>query len=82
MPAALTLTNGGELVGFVPTRYPGTVASADAALLLARRTDWTVHGGAQLGLGQRLFATDSGDYALQDTRTIEFDVVDRGAGAA
>jgi type VI secretion system protein ImpE len=86
MPAALTLTNGGELVGFIPSRYPGTVASADAALLLGRRTDWTEHAGAQLGLGQRLFATDSGDYALQDTRTIEFDapagVADQGAGAA
>jgi type VI secretion system protein ImpE len=72
-PAALTLTNGGELVGFVPTRYPGTATSLEDALLLARRTDWAPHGGdVQFGLGQRLFATDSADYALMDTREIVF----------
>ena len=82
MPASLTLRNGGELVGFVPTRYPGTVASADDALLLARRTDWVAHGdGLQAGLGQRLFATDGGDHALMDTRAISFDHAD-GAEAA
>lgn len=81
MPATLTLTNGGELIGFVPTRYPGTVASADDALLLARRTDWVDHGAdGQLGLGQRLFATDGADYALMDTRTIVFGHADDGAG--
>ncbi len=73
MPATLTLVNGGEMVGLVPTRYPGTVASMDDALLLARRTDW-VAGGAdsQVGVGQRLFATDSADHALMDTREIAF----------
>ena len=73
MPAMLTLTNGGELVGFVPTRYPGSAASTDSAVLLARRTDWVdQEAGIQFGLGQRLFATDLDDYALMDTRTITF----------
>jgi len=82
MPASLILRNGGDLVGFVPTRYPGTVASADDALLLARRTDWVAQGdGLQAGLGQRLFATDSGDHALMDTRAISFEHAD-AAGAA
>lgn len=82
MPAGVALRNGGELVGFVPTRYPGTVGGADDALLLARRTDWVAHGdGVQVGLGQRLFATDSGDHALMDTRTIGFARAD-GAGVA
>lgn len=73
MPVMLTLTNGGKLPGFVPTRYPGSAASADDALLLARRTDWVAQSAdVQFGLGQRLFATDSTDYALMDTRTINF----------
>lgn len=84
MPVNVTLVNGGELVGFVPTRYPGTVASQDDALLLARRTDWSAHGdGVQFGLGQRLFATDSGDAALMDMRDIRFDQLPGAdAGAA
>ena len=85
MPAMLQLNNGGELVGFVPSRYPGTAASADDDLLLARRTDWVAHGAdAQVGLGQRLLATDAADYALLDARAIRFthDATAAGPGAA
>ena len=85
MPAMLQLNNGGELVGFVPSRYPGTAASADDDLLLARRTDWVAHGAdAQVGLGQRLLATDAADYALLDARAIRFthDAPAAGPGAA
>jgi type VI secretion system protein ImpE len=85
MPAMLQLNNGGELVGFVPSRYPGTGASADDDLLLARRTDWVAHGAdAQVGLGQRLLATDAADYALLDVRAIRFthDAQDAGPDAA
>ena len=73
IPATLNLTNGGELIGFIPSRYPGTIASGQDALLLARATDWVDEGDSQLGLGQRMFATDSSDYALLDTRAIVFD---------
>lgn len=74
MPAMLTLANGGGLAGMVPTRYPGSTASADGAVLLARRTEWSERAdGIQFGLGQRLFASDSADYALMDTRSIVFD---------
>lgn len=73
MPAMVTLANGGELPGFIPTRYPGSVASGSDALLLARRTEWIEGaGGAQYGLGQRLFASDAADHALMDVRAIEF----------
>lgn len=81
MPATLLLTNGGELVGFIPTRYPGTAQSHDDALLLARRTDWLDHGAiAQYGLGQRLLATDSADFALMDVRAIVFTQEDAAHG--
>ena len=74
MPASFTWTNGAQTVGLVPTRYNDTVASADDALLLARRTDWVEQGAAGgHGLGQRMLATDAGDYPLMDVRAIEFD---------
>ena len=70
-PAYFTWTNGGESVGLVPTRYPGSQASADPQIRLARRTEW-VDRGAELfiGLGQRMLATDAGEYPLMDARAI------------
>ena len=69
-PASFTWTNGAQTVGLIPTRYNETVASADDALLLARRTEWAASGH---GLGQRMLVTDAGEYALMDVRVIEFD---------
>ncbi|MFC3550077.1 type VI secretion system accessory protein TagJ [Lysobacter cavernae] len=73
-PVAVTWRNGGEALGFVPVRYPGTERSDDGQLLLARRTDWTGVDG-DIGLGQRMWATDGGDYPLLDVRQIVFDPV-------
>jgi len=71
MPAHFTWANGGEAVGFIPTRYPGS-AAADAALALSRRTEWVDrNAGWFTGLGQRMFATDAGEYPVQDIRRIE-----------
>lgn len=74
MPAHFQFTNGGEVVGLVPTRYPDTDLAAGDALALARRTDWTARTpGDFIGLGQRLLATDGGDIALMDLRSVVFD---------
>jgi type VI secretion system protein ImpE len=71
-PAQFQWSNGGEAEGFIPARYPGTEASADGALRLARRTDWIEKAnGSSLGLGQRLLTTDQEDYPLLETREIE-----------
>lgn len=71
MPANLTLQNGGELYGLIPTRYPATVAQGDDSLLLARRTEWReMPGQALQALGQRMLATDVADFALMDVREI------------
>jgi type VI secretion system protein ImpE len=71
MPAQFVWTNGGEAVGFVPTRYPGSERQEDAAL--ARRTEWQDAGaGWFLGLGQRMLATDTGEVALMDIRRVAF----------
>lgn len=73
LPARFTWTNGGAVSGHIPVRYPGTEATADDALRLARGTAWReVPGGAFLGLGQRLLTTDQGDSPLLECRAIEF----------
>jgi type VI secretion system protein ImpE len=73
LPASLTFTNGGSSVALIPTRYPGSEKSPDAAIRLARKTDWIERdGGLFTGLGQRLFATDSGERPILETRLIGF----------
>jgi type VI secretion system protein ImpE len=75
MPAHFLWTNKGETLGFIPTRYPGSEASPELAM--ARRTEWQDRGHDWFtGLGQRMFATDAGEYAVMDTRRIVFDTAD------
>ena len=75
-PAHFLFANGGEVVGVIPTRYPGSELSTDGLIQLARKTDWLeVHEGEFQGLGQRLLATDAGDFALLDVRSIELEPV-------
>lgn len=73
-PVSITWSNGGEVPGFVPVRYPGSERSGNGALQLARATEWSqVDGETFLGLGQRMFATDAGEHPLLETREIVFD---------
>ncbi len=74
IPANFTWINGGEISGYIPSRYPGTEASSDNALRLARKTDWEERAdGLWCGLGQRMLTTDQNDYPLLEIRKIEFD---------
>ena len=74
MPAYFTWANGGESVGLIPTRYPGSQASADSQVRLARRTDWADRGAELfVGLGQRMLATDAGEYPIMDARAIRLE---------
>jgi len=71
MPAHFEFTNGGDVVGLIPTRYPDTDLAAGDMLALSRRTDWREkEPGVFVGLGQRLIATDSGEFALMDIRSV------------
>ena len=71
LPAQFVWTNGGEMAGFVPVRYPQTELAADGNLRLGRRTEWTERAaGTCLGLGQRLFCTDQAEYPLLESRNI------------
>jgi type VI secretion system protein ImpE len=83
MPAQLVFANGGETVALIPTRYPGSEASEDGAICMARKTEWFDAGNDRwFGLGQRVLATDVGEHALMSVRTIELDDVSAAAEAA
>lgn len=74
MPAHVQFENGGELVALIPTRYPGSEASADGLIALARKTVWDeVAPDAHHGLGQRILTTDAGDVPLMEIRTLSID---------
>jgi len=74
IPAHFTWANGGESVALIPSRYPGSEASGDARIRLGRRTEWEEQpGGVYLGLGQRMLATDAGEYSLLDVREISLE---------
>ncbi len=74
IPANFVWVNGGSVVGFIPSRYPGSEKSGDDAIRLARQTRWDEPlEGLYIGLGQRMLATDRDEYALLDIRRIDFD---------
>ena len=74
-PAEFRWANGGEAVGFIPTRYPGTEACDDNRLRLSRLTDWTEAGNELvLGHGQRILVTDQNDYPLLSVEKVSLNV--------
>lgn len=82
MPAHFTWANGGESVGLIPARYPGSESAADPDLRRAGRTEWLEQPGATyIGLGQRMFFTDGGEYPLLDVRHILLETADESPGA-
>lgn len=71
MPASLSLANGGDVVAFIPTRYPGSERAKDPRVVMARSTEWQERPAETfLGLGQRLWTTDQGEHALMDVRVM------------
>ena len=78
-PVHFTWANGGQSVGMIPTRYPGSESATDPLLQLARKTDWRNASDSSdvefdVGIGQRMLATDNAEYALLEIRKITFDV--------
>ena len=77
MPAHFEFTNGGTVVGLIPTRYPDTVLETGNQLALSRSTDWReTSPGIFVGLGQRLITTDIDDFGLMDIRSILLNAAD------
>lgn len=74
-PAHFEWANGGEAVGFIPTRYPGSEASDDHAIRMARKTEWVSPAeDVYMGMGQRMLTTDQGDYPLLEIRRLVLNV--------
>ncbi len=71
-PANLILSTGGEVVAFIPTRYPGTAQTGTPAEKLARSTSWTENdGGTYTGSGLRLFSTNETEVSINDIRVMD-----------
>jgi type VI secretion system protein ImpE len=70
-PAQFTWANGGEAMGLLPVRYPGSEHSEDDAIRLARKTEWQALGGEQYaGLGQRVISSDADEVGLLEVREL------------
>lgn len=76
-PVSFRWVNGGETVGLMPTRYPGSERSSDGAIQLARQTAFEpVSDDVFYGLGQRMWGSDIGEYSMLQTRSITFGASD------
>lgn len=74
-PAYFTWMNGGQSVGLIPTRYPGSQDIEDDKIRLSKKTEWEeCEADVFLGMGQRMLATDAGEYSLMDIREIKFNI--------
>jgi len=74
--AEVTLEDGRTQYGLVPARYPALAGQAFADLpdgvKLGRMTDWQpLQGETYAGVGQKMWMTDQGEYALLDIRSVE-----------
>jgi type VI secretion system protein ImpE len=71
LPANFVWSAGGQSVGLIPVRYPGSEKAAnEAGVRMARKTEFIEQGGFQHPVGQRLLATDAGEYPLMDVRSV------------
>jgi type VI secretion system protein ImpE len=73
LPARFLWTNQGQAVGIIPTRYPGSEENENGQIRLSRLTEWRESGeDVYEGIGQRILATDQGEYPILNVRRIEF----------
>ncbi len=72
--ANFTWANHGEAVGLIPSRYSGSEENTDSSFRMGRKTNWTDAGNDFfLGTGQRMLATDQGEYPLMEIREVHLD---------
>ncbi|MVW70268.1 type VI secretion system accessory protein TagJ [Bordetella sp. 15P40C-2] len=74
--AEITTTDGRTHYGAIPARYPALPGQQFSELpdgvKLGRMTDWhCLHEDMYAGIGQKMWMTDQGEYALLDIRTVE-----------
>jgi type VI secretion system protein ImpE len=76
LPARFLWTNQGQGVGMIPVRYPGSEENDNGQIRLARLTEWRESGEEVYeGIGQRILATEQGEYPILNVRRIEFESV-------
>lgn len=74
LPANVQFANGGEVIAMIPTRYPGSEASSDGLIQMARKTEWREIGPDRFaGLGQRVLVTDQGEHDILGLRLLELE---------
>ena len=72
LPARFEWANGGEMVGFIPTRYPESESQSDDQVRIGWKTIWDQVGeDTYIGYGQRLLTTDVDEYPLTQISKIE-----------
>ena len=72
LPTHFTWSNGGESYGLIPSRYPLSYQH-DPLLALSRKTEWQDCGeDLFVGLGQRIWSTESNEYSVMDVRNVQF----------
>jgi type VI secretion system protein ImpE len=74
--AEITLADARVLHALIPARYPAPadrrMADQEERIRLARLTQWEpLHDGTYTGVGQKMWLTDQGEYALLDIRVVE-----------
>lgn len=70
-PCQFVWASGGQGVGFIPVRYPGTERNGNDAQRLSRATDFVEGPTGVTPLGQRVIATDAGEHGLLSIRAIK-----------
>ncbi len=74
LPAVVAFKSGQSVNALLPTRYPGTEASDDDTLKLARATIWQDEPGGPFGLGQHEWSlSDGSEVSLLALRRLTFD---------
>ena len=72
--STLRFSNGGEVPALIPVRYPGSEKSPDGLIALSRKTEWReIDSDTFAGLGQKLLATDAGEFPLLQCRELIFE---------
>jgi protein involved in temperature-dependent protein secretion len=73
LPAELAFKTGRSVAAMLPARYPGTEASEDTVLRLARGTDWRDEAWGQAGRGQHEWSlSDGSDVGILSLRRLVF----------
>jgi type VI secretion system protein ImpE len=74
--AVAVWSNGGQTPALIPSRYVGAESLDDDTLCMSRRTEWQAQTPETfVGHGQRMFATDAGEYSLLEVREITLDSI-------